>query len=192
MAETISDWYRSALLSIRQNQTKKWGTTGARNGGAAIVEILKRYNLPTPTLVDYGAGEGTLLNYIANEYPSAKVFEYDPCVPGKEEKPQGTFDFVVSTDVLEHVELEMIDAVLRECFDMAGIGVFHHIATCLTGRYLPDGRDMHILCKPYEWWKDKLTAIGEEHGFLLMESSDNLRRQRGELKTSCRFYFERG
>jgi hypothetical protein len=181
------------LLGIRQGTSRDWGTTGARNAGAPIAEIVNRAGLDGSvhqTLLDYGAGEGTLRAYLEASCPTLSVAEYDPGIPEKQYMPSGTFDFVVSTDVLEHVEPECIDAVLDEIFDKADLGVYHHIATCPTRHLLPDGRDYHILLKPHSWWKDKL--IERARGkFVIMEHSAHWRRQRGEDKTSVRFYLER-
>lgn len=190
MAKKISKEYQQMLLGIRQGTSRDWGTTGARNAGAPILEVVRRSGIGMPTVLDYGAGEGTLKEYLTSEMHSLAVFEYDPGIPEKQEMPEGRFDFVVSTDVLEHVEPDCIDAVLDECFDKAQFGVFHHIARSPTGHKLPDGRDYHILLRSHEWWEEKLY---ERSGgdFLLMEASTHARLQRGEFKDSSRFYFER-
>ncbi len=193
MAKTISDEYKQTLLSIRQGTSRDWGTTGARNAGAPIAEVIHRLHKSqgkAPDVLDYGAGEGTLKEYL-DENTCARVWEYDPGIPEKQDMPAGRFDLVVSTDVLEHIEPEHIGAVLDECFEKATYGVYHHIATCLTGHTLPDGRDYHILCESYEWWGFAMNEHAKKHGFTLMECSNHARRQRGEMKTSCRFYYER-
>lgn len=189
-SNTISDDYKATLLGIRQGTSRDWGTTGARNAGAPILEVVRRSGIAFPTLLDYGAGEGTLKEYLNGEAHSLQVYEYDPGMTDKQKMPEGKFDFVVSTDVLEHVEREYIDAVLAECFDKARFGVFHHIARSPTGHYLPDGRDYHILLESHEWWEQKLCDIAGGN-FLLMECSSHARLQRGEYKESSRFYFER-
>lgn len=186
--KTISSEYQEQLLSVRQGTSKDWGTTGARNAGAPIAEIVRRSGIAQPTLLDYGAGEGTLRRYLEGEIHSLRINEYDPCIPELQKMPDGNYDFVVSSDVLEHVERDCIEAVIDECFDKATFGVYHHIATCLTGRKLPDGRDFHILVRNHQWWKSML----DRAGWTLMEHSAHCRLQRGEYKTSSRFYFEKG
>lgn len=195
MDKTITPEYKKMLLEVRQSKGEaKWGTTGARNGGWAFLDYICSHDISPRHLVcrvlDYGAGEGSLKAFLKWEAPGIEVIEYDPCVPEKSSKPNGKFDFVVTTDVLEHVEPDCIDAVLKECFDYAETGVFHHVSTCLTGQTLPDGRDFHILCRPHLWWQATMADAGCDE-FTLMGSQELERLQRGKYTTASRFYWER-
>ena len=81
---------------------------------------------------------------------------YDPAVPGYDEKPEGTFDIVICTDVMEHIEEQDVPAVLDNIFGYADKGVY--LAICLreAKRLLPDGRNRHVTVKPQEWWLEKI------------------------------------
>lgn len=77
--------------------------------------------LGAKTLLDYGAGKGTLYNMRNLKTPTGEVFAdlrsywnlaaitlYDPGHAPYSTYPTGRFDAVISTDVLEHVPAEDI------------------------------------------------------------------------------------
>jgi hypothetical protein len=87
------------------------------------------------------------------------VFEYDPGIPGKDHLPKPA-DLVVCTDVLEHIEPELLDGVLRHLYLLAGRGAYLVIATRLARELLPDGRNAHLIVQEPPWWLAKLKAQG--------------------------------
>lgn len=104
------------------------------------------------SFLDYGCGKGGLLKSLEHKL---EVQGYDPCVPEYNKEP-GKADIVFCADVLEHVEEDKIDNVLRHVESLTKKVCFMHIATKESNKTLPDGRNTHILIKPYEWWKNKL------------------------------------
>lgn len=128
------------------------------------------------TVLDYGCGQGTLRLALGN--PSW-LREYDPAVPGRDSEP-GRADLVVCTDVLEHIEPELIDNVLAHLADLALRAVFLNIALKPAIKVLADGRNAHILLRPVEWWREKL-----EKFFLISSWSigkDELRMTGGTVR----------
>lgn len=116
------------------------------------------------TVLDYGCGKGTLKTKVdrfvfsgiggaARERPF-EVLEYDPAIPGKEEKPEHA-DAVVCTDVLEHIEPECLDAVLDDIRDIARDAVLLVVGTHPANKTLPDGRNAHLIVEPLDWWMPK-------------------------------------
>jgi hypothetical protein len=103
------------------------------------------------TVLDYGCGKGTL----AEVLPNYKVAEYDPNIDGKNDRPQPA-ELVVCTDVLEHIEPDLIDNVLADLRSLTQKKLFFNIATRPAKKVLADGRNAHILLQPAEWWYDKL------------------------------------
>jgi 2-polyprenyl-3-methyl-5-hydroxy-6-metoxy-1,4-benzoquinol methylase len=109
------------------------------------------------TVLDYGCGRGTLnaALYLKHRPLSYEVIEYDPAIPGKEEKPAHA-DIVVCGDVLEHIEPDCLLAVLDDIHSIARKAVFLVVATRPAVKTLADGRNAHLIVEPIEWWLPKL------------------------------------
>jgi hypothetical protein len=63
---------------------------------------------------------------------------------------------VVCTDVLEHIEPELIDNVLDHLKDLTRKVAFLAIATRPARKNLADGRNAHLIIQPSSWWLAKL------------------------------------
>lgn len=147
--------YRNQLQ--QKHAISKWG----KSGHSHLPEVMEFVRtLSAQHIVDYGCGRGTLRPAIEKVDPSMRVFEYDPGIPGKEALPKPG-DVVVSTDVLEHIEPEKLNAVLRHIWLIARKGAYLVIATGAARETLPDGRNAHLIIKPAAWWEEKL----REHGW---------------------------
>jgi hypothetical protein len=148
---TINDLCTSTYkdLLVKKHGMAGWGASGYSHAD----EVTKFANeLGALTILDYGCGRGTL----KDKLPQFSVFEYDPGIPGKDMPPQDPVDLVVSTDVLEHIEKNCLDAVLAHMRRLARRGIFLTIATKLARDILPDGRNAHLLVHPKEWWLSQL------------------------------------
>jgi hypothetical protein len=110
------------------------------------------------SILDYGCGKGTLKDAL----PGFDVREYDPCVRGKDARPEPA-DMVVCTDVLEHVEAECIRSVLADIMGLSRSAVLLGICCKAGGKTLADGRNAHVLVKPAGWWHEMLTEFGDFH-----------------------------
>lgn len=125
-------------------------------------------------LLDYGSGKGY-------QYLSRRVHDawggllphcYDPGVVQLREKPEGTFDGIICTDVMEHIEEADVDAVLADIFGYARDRAFVYF--CIACRpakrkRLPDGRDVHVTVKPPQWWNEKLDKFRREQLQIVVE-----------------------
>jgi hypothetical protein len=153
VTDLISADYKRLLTHKHEN--KPWGGAGK----SWVPHILPLLNpLPTDpiTILDFGCGRGTFKPAIEELHPGVVVTEYDPGVPGKDVLPMVPVDYVVCTDVMEHVEEKYVVDTLRMINWLAIFGVFFNIDTALSKSFLPDGRNTHITIKPSKWWREML------------------------------------
>jgi hypothetical protein len=129
----------------------KYGTSGRK--WAETVRLLAA-KTRSGSILDYGCGKGTLKGAVGPH-----VREYDPCIKGKDARPSPC-DLVVCTDVMEHVELECVDAVLADVFALANRAVLLGICCREDSKKLADGRGAHITVRPPEWWAEKVGKLG--------------------------------
>ncbi len=115
-------------------------------------EIMKLTGEIGGSILDYGCGKGTL----SPEFPELDIREYDPAIPGKDAEPERA-DLVVCTDVLEHIEPELLDNVLEHLRSLTIKRLFFNIATKPAIKLLPDGTQPHRIIKNADWWKEKLS-----------------------------------
>ena len=153
---SISEEYKEQL-QLHHAANPSWGSEGSK----FCDEILA--HLHGNTILDYGCGKGKLKAGMRSSGPSVEVYEYDPGIPGKDILPEGTFDLVVSRDVLEHVEPEYIDDVLSEIESKTEDGIWFMIHTRKAGAILPDGRNAHLIQEGLEWWTEKLEPYFPGH-----------------------------
>lgn len=113
------------------------------------------------TLLDYGSGKG--YQYLVRRYHERwggiLPVCYDIGVRQLNVKPLGTFDGVICTDMLEHIEEKDVPSILDELVEYA----FHFVVLGISCRaekkdvkQLSDGRGVHVCVKPPKWWSDQI------------------------------------
>lgn len=146
-----------------QQQLNCMHESGRFNNGHKAYKIVetffKEYN-PTSVL-DFGCGKGGLIDTIRDLHPGTATTGYDPGNPDFARMPEQTFDTVVSTDALEHVE----PAHLAETLKVIGSKIerygFFRIACYPAKKKLPDGRNAHLIVELPAWWREQiLTHMG--------------------------------
>jgi len=90
---------------------------------------------------------------------SIKVEGYDPAVEEWENKPIQQFDILTCLDVLEHIEIESIDAVLHDIKNLTNNFCYLVIDLQPAVKTLADGRNAHILLAPPEWWISRIAQL---------------------------------
>jgi hypothetical protein len=160
MLQTITPEY--AALNARLHSTDdRWGAGSWRH-----VEPVTAFKDETSseTVLDYGCGKGMLRRALgAPDW----FYEYDPGIPGKDGKPEPA-DLVVCTDVLEHIEPELLDNVLEDIARCARRAAYIVVATRVAKKFLADGRNAHLIVEDAAWWREKLS----KHFFIMSADGD--------------------
>lgn len=115
-------------------------------------------------ILDYGSGKGyQYLKRRLHEAWGILPHCYDVGVRQLQERPEGKFDGIICTDVMEHIAESDIDWVLNDIFSFVEPRVssdkfaFFAIACRPAAKkMLPDGRNVHLTVKPPSWWQEKL------------------------------------
>lgn len=109
-------------------------------------------------ILDYGCGRQTLALALG---PAYRVTNYDPCIEGLDTPPD-PHPVVACTDVLEHIEPDLIDNVLADLRRLTQKTALLVINTGPARKVLADGRNAHISQHPPDWWTDRIKAAGFE------------------------------
>ena len=111
------------------------------------------------SLLDYGSGKGIQYhtqNIHVNFFNGIMPTLYDIGIEEYSKLPEGNFDGVYSTDVMEHIPEEELDEVFKQIYSRANKFVYLAISTIPAPDLLPDGTQSHVTIKPIEWWVDKI------------------------------------
>ncbi len=101
-------------------------------------------------------GMQTILNYGSGKNPMLNAYNYDPAIPGIDSDILEPADMVVSRCVLEHVEPECLDDVLDHMESVAKRAVILVVSCFPSTKLMPDGRNVHLIVQPIDWWLPKL------------------------------------
>lgn len=144
--ELISAEYKALNAQLHRDNLM-YGVGGGRH--AHVIKALAE-KFQTNRVLDYGAGKGYLGKSLG--FP---IYEYDPAIPGKDEPPAPAA-IVACTDVLEHIEPDKIDAVVKDLRRVTEKVGYFVINTGPARKTLPDGRNTHLLQRDAKWWQAKL------------------------------------
>jgi hypothetical protein len=145
-----------------------------------IKELVERTG--SRTLLDYGSGKGMQyephairdrsgisLPSVIDYWNVDEVVCYDPCYAPYNQLPNGTFDGVICTDVLEHCPEDDMSWIVSELFSFARRFVFANVACYPATKRLPNGERAHCTVRPFEWWKVLFESIAAQHAALTWE-----------------------
>lgn len=145
--QLITNEYRK-LNETLHNKNLTYGTCGFQYS-TPILELCNKFN--TKDVLDYGCGKCTL----ANTLPFA-IKKYDPAIRCFSNDPEPA-DIVACTDVMEHIEPELLDNVLAHLKSKTKKLVYLIICTRPAQKTLEDGRNAHLLVKDHLFWFAKIS-----------------------------------
>ena len=122
-------------------------------------------------ILDYGCGKGQQYAPVQLKDKDGSTYDgvidfwgvdyvhcYDPCYEPYSKVPEGKFDAVISTDVLEHCPEQDVPWIIDEIFAYAERCVYANIACYPARKRLPNGENAHCTIKPIEWWREHILA----------------------------------
>ena len=110
-------------------------------------------DLKPQTLLEYGCGQSKLSEILAPD--GVEWIRYDPAIPEYSSLEVHQADFVINTDVMEHIPEEDINEVLTHIKSLSDC-VFFNISTRLANQVLPNGENAHCTVWPAEKWLQKI------------------------------------
>lgn len=145
----------AAMQRSMHEDIEKYGTSGSAHASRVFMagaQIVRKFG--KCDILDYGCGKETLRLAMEASFPSIdgmRMIGYDPGRPGLDAEPKKA-QVVVCTDVMEHIEPECVDAVLRHICSLSEHVAIINVSLIPAVKTLPDGRNAHISLHPREWW----------------------------------------
>jgi len=151
----ISAEYLEQLQLYRKDHRPMWGNGGG--GHFRAIQTLIQDQKPK-TILDYGCGHGLIVKSLLEDRTITEqmLTRYDPGIEEISAVPQDPVDFVICTDVLEHIEPDCLSDVLAHISFLTSGIAYINIHTSAAKAILPDGRNAHLIQEPGSWWADKL------------------------------------
>lgn len=118
-----------------------------------IIDIIKDRNFTD--VLDYGCGKSELLDNVKKKI-NIEIYKYDPAIKEYSELPSNPVDFVICTDVLQHIPVYDLDRVLKEIKGYSN-NCFFHIRCTQYHTRLPNGQFANCTVFQSDWWMKKLS-----------------------------------
>jgi len=156
-------------------QIDYWNNVGPTKPFAHPVNIeeLSRWLSPAGRILDYGCGKGYqyLARRVHETWGGVLPHCYDVGIKQFSRRPEGVFEGIICTDMMEHIDEPDVDSVLADVFGFAAVDrpAFAFLAiSCAPSkkRDLPDGRNVHLTVQPPAWWAEKIARF-ERSGLIL-------------------------
>jgi hypothetical protein len=147
----ISDKYRKDQEELHV-QDPLWGN-GPRNRISEVFKFINDNNIKE--FLDYGCGKAKLSKIMPGDI---KVINYDPCVPQFSKDPR-TCEYTFCVDVMEHIEYECLESVMKHIKEKTRQKAFVCVATGPSRMILRDGRNAHIIQEDFVWWYNKFKSV---------------------------------
>lgn len=144
--QLITNEYRKLNENLH-NKNLSYGTSGHKCSDR-IMHLAAQ--LLTTEILDYGCGKCTLSHTLP-----FSIKNYDPAIRAFADEPEPA-TLVVCTDVMEHIEPDLLDHVLAHIEAKTKHVAYFIISTTAAMKSLEDGRNAHLIVMDGEKWLDKL------------------------------------
>ena len=124
------------------------------------------------TILDYGSGKGVQYTSVRISLPGGQQFNtipdywgvdsvtcYDPGYEPFSRLPNGLFDGVICTDVLEHCPREDMHWIVNEIFSFAEKFVYANVACYPAKKRLANGENAHCTIESVDGWQSLISDI---------------------------------
>lgn len=145
--QLISDDYKNILTTMHKEK-EDFGVHSKRYV-SYVMNLCHELN--SNDLLDYGCGKGVLQQNLPFQ-----IKQYDPGIPVHSLDPESA-DIVFCSDVMEHVEPEFLDNVLKHINEKTKVIALFVIDLNAAKKTLPDGRNAHLIVENGHWWFNKLS-----------------------------------
>lgn len=152
MDNIISEDYKNQMKQLHEEGMGK-NSRRAVPRLHRIPEFLQQYQ--PETLLDFGCGQGGVHRFL-NEQTDILADGFDPCVEEFETMPNEVFDVLISVDVMEHIELDKLEEVLKLIDSKFSKAAYLDIHSGPAAEILPDGRNAHLIQEGPEWWIEQI------------------------------------
>lgn len=166
----MSEGYKKLQAQLHEDH-HGYGTSGQNHAARVFMagaQIVRKFG--KCDILDYGCGKETLRLAIESAFPAIegmRILGYDPGRPGFDAEPEKA-QIVVCTDVMEHIEPECVDTVLKHICSLTEHVAIINVSLIPAVKTLADGRNAHVCLKPKEWWLSFLKKY-----FVLIEQADS-------------------
>jgi len=154
--QLITDEYRRLNENLH-NKHLTYGTSGHKCSDR-IMQLAA--HLLTTDILDYGCGKCTLSHTIP-----FTIKNYDPAIRAFADEPQPA-TLVVCTDVMEHIEPDLLDNVLAHIQSKTNTLAYFIISTTAAMKTLADGRNAHLTVMNDEAWLNKIEQYFDIYSYL--------------------------
>jgi trans-aconitate methyltransferase len=149
---TITPDYAENLKKLHERKT-----FGNRSKiPSEVLRCIEEYDVKS--ILDFGCGKGLVVAALKETFPNLTVYGYDPGRDGYDSLPDNV-DMIISTDVLEHIEPELLNETLLDLARRTNKVMYHLIACHPAKKSLPDGRNAHLIVETPQWWKNRLSSV---------------------------------
>lgn len=152
----ITDQYKKHLSSLHQQhrfvESNFWYDD--------IRSYINQSTNRPASILDFGCAHGGLIQKLKNDFPDVTCIDgYDPGVKQYENKPTKYYDLLISTDVIEHIEPQYLDQTLAYIDSLFAKDAWIIIACYPAKKFLPDGRNAHLIIENPDWWIAKIRDV---------------------------------